>query len=46
MTEMLECGCKIEKRKFIVGVHCKMSGCEECNLMPKIHPFGTGKLIQ
>jgi len=29
---ILRCGCKIkDDGKFLVGEHCKKSGCRECN---------------
>ncbi len=41
----LKCDCKIkDDGTFVVGEHCKASDCEECNMMPKIHPFGNKKL--
>ena len=39
--EQLKCGCRIENGKFIVGEHCKESGCRECNTIATMHPFGN-----
>ena len=41
----LKCGCTISSEGvFTVGKKCKLFKCRECNMMPKIHPFGDGKI--
>jgi hypothetical protein len=41
--EVLKCGCRIEKGKFIIGADCAY--CKECNVVAEMHPFGHKRLI-
>ncbi|MEK6898422.1 MAG: hypothetical protein AABX28_03645 [Nanoarchaeota archaeon] len=41
MPVKLKCGCEVkEDGTFVLGRHCKDSGCNECNAMKELHPFG------
>ncbi len=40
--EILKCGCRVEKGKFILCEGC--AHCKECNAVAKLHPFGNLRL--